>query len=146
MNFGNIRFNNISLIIICVSYLLGHLYFLLSSHINLKKHIFLQNIYTINTISICCMLTLDRAINQILYTRCTSENKLKQSHGWLEMYGHYEMIYTDTYVSFGSLSVSGCGGLSSWQIVNCGRRRPSSPLAKTSWVCLLEREDVRPWR
>ena len=36
----------------CLLYLFGHLPFLLSSHINLKKRIFARNIYTINTISI----------------------------------------------------------------------------------------------
>ena len=35
--------------VICLLCLLGHLYFLLSSHINFKEIIFAQNIYTIDT-------------------------------------------------------------------------------------------------
>ena len=36
--------------------------------------------------------------SEVLFTGCICENKRKQSHGWMEMCGRYEMIFADAYL------------------------------------------------
>ena len=50
--------------------------------------------------------------SEILCTRCTCENKRKQSRGWAEICRCYEMIYTDAHLRYGQLEHVSWGSLS----------------------------------
>ena len=50
---------------------------------------------------LCSILTLHQAINQrFLCTGHTCVNNQKQSHGWMEMCGCWEMTYTDAHMRY----------------------------------------------